>query len=153
MLRTARPASFRVLFTPARSIRHATGTGSGSLTQGQSHPNAPLDLDPTFRALLKDVDMSLVRHKSRNPPRVYRELEALPTEQALDDNVENYDEESCEDEIPGRRDARKSPAADYGSQQIGAIVLPLELQKCITHLIAGKKRMLCIRCILFTAVM
>jgi hypothetical protein len=37
----------------------------------------------------------------------------------------------------GPRDARKSPAALFGSQSIGQVVLPFELQKSISLLISG----------------
>lgn len=40
----------------------------------------------------------------------------------------------------GPREARKSPAAAYGSQGIGQVVLPSELQASITTLIEGMSR-------------
>ncbi|KAH9949373.1 mitochondrial small ribosomal subunit Rsm22-domain-containing protein [Amylocystis lapponica] len=87
-------------------------------------PNAPLDLDPSFQVLLKDVDISMLRQKSRHPTaenphaRALRELEVFPSDAASEE------------------EARKSPAALFGSQRIGAVVLPFELQQTITRLIA-----------------
>jgi hypothetical protein len=138
MLRTTGPTC-RILLSHARSLHNVSGSGLGSSIPEQSHPNAPLEIDPTLRALLNDVDMSLVRHKSHHLPRVYRELEAQPIEQSLDGRDPTGDEDFYEDDTTGRRDARKSPAADFGSQKIGAVTLPFELQKSISRLISGKK--------------
>jgi len=122
--------------------RYLSASASSSTSQApldQTHPNAPLDLDPTLRSLLNDVDMSLVKHKSHHPPRQYRELEAIPADQSVDNTIAPYDQDLNEDNTSDRRDTRKSPAALFGSRRIGAIILPFELQKSIHQLIAGKQ--------------
>jgi hypothetical protein len=100
------------------------------------HPNAPLELDPSLRALLQDVDMSLVHYQNhpRTPP---RQLEALPAHQSLEEEV-GWETSSEEDAMESDRKQRKSPAAQFGSQNFGAIVLPFELQKSISSIIASK---------------
>lgn len=102
-----------------------------SLKYFSSHPNPPLDLDPSLQALLKDVDISLSQTKSR-PLVPRRELEALPTED-LPETVTSLVEELQE------HAQRKSPAAQFGSQQIGAVVLPPQLQTSINLLIFGTR--------------
>jgi hypothetical protein len=97
-----------------------------------SHPKPPLDLDPSLQALLKDVDVSLSHSASRtplSPPQ--RELEAFPI-----DDIEGS-ALTPDEEIPDRPPQRKSPAALFGSDQIGAIVLPPQLQTSINLLISG----------------
>jgi hypothetical protein len=117
--------------------RYSSSTSQAPLDQ--THPNAPLDLDPTLRSLLNDVDMSLVKHKSHHPPREYRELEAIPADQSVDNTIAPYDQDL---NTSDRRDTRKSPAALFGSRRVGAIELPFELQKSIHQLIAGKQNFL-----------
>jgi hypothetical protein len=96
-----------------------------------TQPNPPLDLDPDLRVLLKDVDVSLKRSKTRSQsPR--QELEAYPIKD-LEQNSLTPDEELSE------YAQRKSPAAHFGSQQIGAVVLPPQLQTSINLLISGAK--------------
>jgi hypothetical protein len=106
--------------------------GSAFLKSFSSHPNPPLDLDPSLQALLKDVDVSLSHSASKaplTPPQ--RELEALPIEDA-EEGALTPDEETSD-----RSSQRKSPAALFGSQQIGAVVLPPQLQTSINLLISG----------------
>lgn len=120
-------------------------------------PNQPLDLDPSYKALLRDVDISLIKHKSktnpnqpvglpaRDPP---RELEDFPLELTPDEMKEaellvreqmdkdgNIDRD--EEYQAGKREARKSPAALFGSQAIGQVVLPYELQMSVGLMIQG----------------
>ncbi|KAF8240735.1 hypothetical protein L208DRAFT_1231139 [Tricholoma matsutake] len=103
-----------------------------SLKFFSSNPNPPLDLDPSLQALLKDVDISLSRGKTR-PPLPRRELEAFPIE-GLENTAIQIDE--------GLSDhaKRKSPAAHFGSQQIGAVILPPQLQTSINLLISESDR-------------
>jgi hypothetical protein len=76
--------------------------------------------------------MSLVNHKTRpSPP---RELEAFPVEETLDEASKI---DGSHDPFPEDHLQRKSPAAHFGSQQIGSVVIPFELQKSINLLIAG----------------
>lgn len=96
-----------------------------------AHPNPPLNLDPSLQALLKDVDMSLSNRQSRPPP---RELEVYPTDQPLSANTEAI---LLEEQTPEEDLRRKSPAAHFGSQHIGAVVLPNQMQTSINGLIAG----------------
>jgi len=92
-------------------------------------------LDPSFKVLLKDIDISL--HKARhtqvdNGRSLLRELEEFPDD-SLENDVQPEDEDSLEP-----RALRKSPAAHFGSQKIGAVVIPSELQESIETLISGK---------------
>jgi hypothetical protein len=126
----------RVLPIQRASIRvSALSTAARTVTR---EPNAPLDLDPSLQTLLKDVDISISRHRAREAerlkPRNHRELEMYPGENSI------VDPESLEDEdgvLVNGKDPRKSPAALFGSSRIGAVVIPLELQNSITNLIEG----------------
>jgi len=95
-------------------------------------PNPRLELDPTLQALLKDEDISLAG-KTQNG-RLMKELEVLSStdsDEAASLMVDEEDE--CE-----RSGERKSPAAAYGSQQIGQVILPNQLQNTINALISGE---------------
>ncbi|KIJ66366.1 hypothetical protein HYDPIDRAFT_180817 [Hydnomerulius pinastri MD-312] len=104
-----------------------------------SQPKPSLALDPTLKSLLQDVDMSLTSHKlkrtdapSAPPP---RELEAVANDEG---DIEYYDidhEDYPYDEPARRREDRKSPAARFGSDGIGSVVLPPEMQRTVTALI------------------
>ncbi|KAF8167449.1 mitochondrial small ribosomal subunit Rsm22-domain-containing protein [Crassisporium funariophilum] len=114
---------------------------SFSSSASASHPNPRLNLDPSLQSLLQDVDISL-RNAKVEPPPPLRELEvvartfmAQPHEFSEEEwlpmgQSEDY---SSEDTSSGHR---KSPAALFGSRQIGAVVLPLELQNAVNLLIA-----------------
>ena len=135
MLRSARCAGL------TRALLSRTANISTTAKAGVHHPNAPLDLDPSLQALLSDVDISLARHKARssmNEPtiRPRQELEVFADESAAVDGAE-LREEDTEDVESDHQDSRKSPAALFGSQRVGAIVLPLELQNAIIKLIEG----------------
>ncbi|OCH90069.1 Rsm22-domain-containing protein, partial [Obba rivulosa] len=134
MLRTQYSRSLTVV-----ARRHNQASFSSTSTALMHQPNAPLDLDPSFQALLKDADMSLRRHKSERPlnkeyaPR--RELQVYPSEEPVADNyIPELDVEPQDGYTP--RERRKSPAALLGSLQIGEVVLPFELKETITRLIA-----------------
>lgn len=119
---------------PRRLIRPSGARRYASSNTETAQPNPPLDLDPSFQALLRDVDISLERHNPKGAaPPSRRELEALPVEGTEDSlllpNDAPHDEYSF----------RKSPAAHFGSQRIGAVILPLELQASITSIIAGER--------------
>lgn len=96
-----------------------------------AQPNPRLNLDPNLQTLLQDVDMALHSYaKKRKQP--LHELEVIPSESGEALAIpEDYDQKS--DDLP-----RKSPAALFGSQRLGAVVLPLELQDAIQRLISGK---------------
>ncbi|KAF9270814.1 Rsm22-domain-containing protein [Marasmius fiardii PR-910] len=99
-------------------------------------PKPSLDLDPTLHALLRDVDISLARHKSPENT-APRELDVLPPEHstAIPDTYEPEERVDLSDGLE-----RKSPAALFGSQRIGAVVLPIELQNSINILINGSNK-------------
>ncbi|KAF7436331.1 37S ribosomal protein S22 [Pleurotus ostreatus] len=116
---------------PRRLIRPSGARRYVSSNTETAQPNPPLDLDPSFQALLRDVDISLERHNPKDaalPSR--RELEALPVEGTEDSLL--LPDDAPHDEYS----LRKSPAAHFGSQRIGAVILPLELQASITSIIA-----------------
>ncbi|KAG7099840.1 hypothetical protein E1B28_001648 [Marasmius oreades] len=94
-------------------------------------PKPSLDLDPTLHALLRDVDISLSRDKITESPSP-RELDVLPPENLTVTPDTDQVEEHVD--LLGSLE-RKSPAAVFGSQRIGATVLPLELQNSINILI------------------
>lgn len=121
---------FRAIL-PRRHRKFPGFSSSSTISAGQ--PNAPLSLDPSLQALLKDVNISLINHKTRPSP--HRELEVFPAEEVLNETVEidGSHDTSMEDHL-----RRKSPAAHFGSQQIGSVVIPFELRKSINLLIAGQ---------------
>lgn len=66
-----------------------------------------------------------------------RELEALENDEG---EIKYYDldhEDYPIEEPARRREDRKSPAARFGSDGIGTVVLPPELQRSVTALIEG----------------
>jgi hypothetical protein len=71
-----------------------------------------------------------------------KELETYPVEleegKAREVSVDVNEDAEEVDYHAGPRDARKSPAALFGSQSIGQVVLPFELQKSIGLLISGE---------------
>lgn len=97
--------------------------------------NSALNLDPSLQALLNDVDISLTRHKVALHS--HRELDVIPSETIEDSAIVAQDSEHSASEEAESLE-RKSPAAIFGSQGIGAVVLPLEMQNSINLLIAGK---------------
>lgn len=116
---------------PRRLIRPSGARRYASSNTETAQPNPPLDLDPSFQALLRDVDISLERHNPKGAaPPSRRELEALPVEGTEDSLL--LPDDAPHDEYS----LRKSPAAHFGSQRIGAVILPLELQASITSIIA-----------------
>lgn len=101
-----------------------------------------MDLDPSFRALLNDADFSLLKYRTRHavpgshPTPSRRELEVVSHQH---DPEADYLSSEELDVLHDRedREPRKSPAALFGSQRIGAITIPSELQRSINSLIAG----------------
>lgn len=102
-------------------------SSSPAITNHQLKP--PLHLDPSLKALLKDVDMSLLKQKNAPP----HKLHEIPFEES-DMTADSKRAESVEEDLEL---GRKSPAADFGSQKIGAVVLPSQLSKSINQLIQG----------------
>ncbi|KAJ6601394.1 Rsm22-domain-containing protein [Mycena vulgaris] len=124
--------------------RHSTVALFGSsASSGSPQINPRLDLDPAFRDLLRDVDMSLggkKRSRGHHAP-LKRELEQL--QQDADAPVTVSVVDKIEPEESDDTVGRKSPAAMFGSHNIGSVVLPLELQNSINLIISeGDKRQL-----------
>ena len=128
---------------PARSqnlLQYTYSAFSSSTPKNSLRP--PLNLDPSLQALLKDVNISLKQAKVEGPPPIaMRELEVLEDilpvhrELSMDDWAPlDFSENKIHSE---QSEERKSPAALFGSQRIGMVILPLELQSAINILIAG----------------
>lgn len=108
-------------------------------------PNFPLDLDPSYQRLFNDIDISLKKSRLQQTT-THRELEIIPGESTAfvnDLSVKDWTPLDVEDqpflqEDSEDREHRKSPAAVFGSKQIGTVVLPQELQKVINLLISGQ---------------
>jgi hypothetical protein len=127
----ARHAWLGMLMLRARSSRALRFLRYSSSSSHQ--PNAPLDLDKSFRAILRDIDHSIAEQKlnrHHSPPPTH-ELIAHPTDSEATELVHQEDEENT-------RAQRKSPAAHFGSQQPGAVVLPQELKQTISALISSE---------------
>ncbi|CDO73157.1 hypothetical protein BN946_scf185007.g212 [Trametes cinnabarina] len=69
-----------------------------------------------------------------------RELEVYPHDPEAAGNYMTSAELDAQDEGFGHRERRKSPAALFGSQRIGAIVLPFELQGTIGRMVADSDK-------------
>lgn len=83
--------------------------------------HADPQLDPSFAALMNDVNMSVKKFKKEQKPYVSPEdiTPAPASEQPPPTEGEEGDHEG-----PTRRAARRSPAAIFGTKNIGMIVLP-----------------------------
>ncbi|PSS29720.1 hypothetical protein PHLCEN_2v2868 [Hermanssonia centrifuga] len=138
-----RSLSTRSLFSA--SLRRADIRAiSSTSAAGSNQPNAPVELDPSFQALLKDVDLSILRHKARQLPgadaQAHRELEVFPHDPLRADDYMTSEELDSQEYDEDSKDFRKSPAARFGSQRVGAVILPLELQQTITRLISASDK-------------
>src|SRR6266576_409119 len=103
-------------------------------SSSSSHqPNAPLDLDKSFRAILRDIDNSIAEQKLNRHHSLpdAHELTAYPTDPEASELAHQEDEGNT-------RAQRKSPAAHFGSQRPGAVVIPQELKQTISALISGE---------------
>ena len=110
--------------------RSFTGNASAfhSSPRWQSQmPNVPLDLDPSFRELFGDAGMGMAHRLNAHHPG-HRHVEPIEKEGVT---LTSWIEE---EEIISRA-SRKSPAADFGSRKIGAVVLSDQLQESVTRLI------------------
>lgn len=127
----ARGLAEEMLMLRARSIRALRFLRCSSSSSHQ--PNAPLDLDKSFRAILRDIDNSIAEQKLNRHHSLpdTHELTALPTDSDATELAHQEDEENT-------RAQRKSPAAHFGSQQPGAVVIPQELKQTIFALISGE---------------
>ncbi|KAH7886180.1 mitochondrial small ribosomal subunit Rsm22-domain-containing protein [Phlebopus sp. FC_14] len=126
--------------------RYARPGFSSSANLHSVQPNPSLILDPSLKTLLQDVDLSVTRHKhGKNVvprPRPSRELEALTNDEGDVEYHEMDVEDYSPNELMQRRLARKSPAARFGSNQIGAVILPPELQRSVLALIQASDKTL-----------
>lgn len=100
----------------------------------------PLNLDPSLEALLREEDITLHSKVESLPPKVLRELEVV--NDVLSGHILPMDEWTQMDISETRKESehsgeRKSPAALFGSQRIGMVVLPSELFSAIQQLITG----------------
>ncbi|KAF8841935.1 hypothetical protein BDN67DRAFT_966448 [Paxillus ammoniavirescens] len=142
---TSTRASLRVLLS--RSARSSvSGFSSTASAHAAPQPKPSLALDPSLKSLLQAVDMSLMTHKHGRPDEPIesppRELEAFANDHG---DIEYYDIDHQDlpfDEPARHREDRKSPAARFGSDGIGAVVLPPELQRTVTALIEGTDKTL-----------
>ena len=115
----------------SRTLRAVPFSRFSSFSSHQ--PNAPLDLDKSFRAILRDIDNSISEQKLKrhHPPLDIHELSVYPTDSQQTELARQDGEEDP-------RAERKSPAAHFGSQRLGAVVLPQELKQSISALISGE---------------
>ena len=101
--------------------------------------NPPLNLDPGLQALLRDVDISLKNSKKCLPKP--KELEIVTgVDSSLLHGLSLTEWSSMEvdaDLGDVERESRKSPAAIFGSNQIGSVILPQELQSAVEAIISG----------------
>jgi len=115
----------------SRALRATTFLRSSQFSSYQ--PNAPLDLDKSFQTILRDIDNSITEQKLRghhSRPDIH-ELDVYPTDSKPTELAREGDEGDA-------RSERKSPAALFGSQQLGAVVIPQELKQTTSALIEGK---------------
>jgi hypothetical protein len=117
----------RAVHFARRAVVGRTPAFSSLSRPGVAQPNARLDVD--LEILLRDVDTAL--HVSKQQKKSPQELDAVS---ALGDVELGDMDHDSED----RGLSRKSPAAIFGSQQLGQIILPLELQDTIQRLISGE---------------
>ncbi len=112
-----------------RALRTISFLRSSSFSSHQ--PNAPLDIDESFRTILEDIGDSGLDRKL-NVPRTMHELTVYPTtDSELVKSIHLNDE-------PPTSIKRKSPAALFGSQQLGAVIIPQELQQRVFALISSE---------------
>ncbi|KAI0673595.1 mitochondrial small ribosomal subunit Rsm22-domain-containing protein [Trametes maxima] len=112
---------------------------SSSVASSSHHPNAPLDLDPAFQALLRDVEMSL-HNRVKTGASLPRELELFPHDPEAEAEYLTSEELDAQDEDLTHRERRKSPAAHFGSHRVGAVVLPPEMTSSIGRMVASSDK-------------
>lgn len=113
----------------ATTFRRVTGTRLYSSAQGaHAHARSKPQLDPSLEALLQDVDISLHNYKSTHK---HRELDVISTPE------EGTELQEYQDDAGDEYHGRKSPAAHFGSDRTGSMILPHELQNAISELISG----------------
>jgi hypothetical protein len=125
LLRVGR-SDFRALSALGRVTKERLHSSTHS---NNTHARSKLELDPSLEALLKDVDISLQNYKSQHR---HRELDVFEISEDLK-GTESNEELSEDNGYLGR----KSPAAYFGSDKIGSMVIPHELQNAINELISS----------------
>lgn len=115
---------------------------SSSANTHAVQPNPPVTLDPTLKTLLQGVDLSVSSHKKKVEGELHsrplRELEPFQDDKGVVAYYDGIDDDGdALIEPTQRREDRKSPAARFGSDRIGSVVLPSELQHAIISLING----------------
>ena len=102
-----------------------------------SLPNAPLNLDPSLRLLLHDINISL--KNSKHSTATHKELEIVNgIDSSLHRAISLKEWSSMNGELGDEeREPPKSPAAIFGSNQIGSVILPQELRSAIESIISG----------------
>ena len=120
--------------------RHTELVRHASSSSPHHHPNTPLELDPAFQTLLRDVEISVLKRMPQGAHGICqaRELEVFPHDPDPTVDYLTSAELDARDDNAGHKEARKSPAAAFGSQRVGAVVLPLDLQSAIAQIVAGK---------------
>lgn len=109
-----------------------------STTSRYSLPNAPLNLDPSLQSLLRDINISL--KNSKHSAARHNELEIV---NGVDSSLhaislKEWSSMKINDELGDEvREPPKSPAAIFGSNQIGSVILPQELRDAIESIISG----------------
>ena len=117
-----------------RRITSANAALYSSARISRSRPNPRIDVDPDLQMLMQDVDMALNKHLKREQ----QQLEIIPREEK-EEEEEKEKEADFEDDgyEPQSNLHRKSPAALFGSQRVGAVVIPQEMQDIIQRLFSG----------------
>lgn len=123
------------------SARPTVCAFSSSTCVRWTQPNPSLVLDPSLKSLLRDVDLSVSgrQNKTRGglDSRRLRELEPFQNNDGGVTYHDRDDQSNTMHELVQSREDRKSPAARFGSDGIGAVVLPPELQRAVGSLISG----------------
>ena len=101
--------------------------------------NPPLKLDPGLQALLRDVDISLKNSKKCLPkPKELEIVTGVDSSPLHGLSVTEWSSMEIGVDLGDvERESRKSPAAIFGSNQVGSVILPQELQSAVEAIIAG----------------
>lgn len=142
LLRQASKKAPKCLVSSSKCLAISSARLSTS-AQRAGPSNEPLKLDPSYQQLFKDVHISLQKAKISPPKK--KDLQIVNEQaqtQLLDMSADDWttmhpDADTILEEEGGSREARKSPAAAFGSKHIGTVVFPLELQMAINQLVAG----------------
>ncbi|KAF9531847.1 mitochondrial small ribosomal subunit Rsm22-domain-containing protein [Crepidotus variabilis] len=107
-------------------------------------PKPRLDVDPQLDVFLQDIDLSTKDLRKRSS-HTYKELQIVPedsVETAYSLDLQEWSPLQIHDEPVAfmKREPSKSPAAIFGSNQIGAVVLPQELMNAIGSLISDSEK-------------